>query len=163
MFSLKGTYIDGKIHLDEPLHFTGKADIMVTQMDLPEQVQDSSSSADFDFDIENDPVLNEDAYRDQRNQERYKAKGFIGIACESGECAYPLFDYSSGGLSFLSKDSFDKGTLLTAAIKDPMDPSSTLLDFEFEVMRELPFTRGFKVGCRFVEMMDEELWHSLMG
>ena len=162
MFSLKGTYIDGKIHLDEPLHFKGKAEIMVTQMETSEPIK-AGSSAGFDFDISNDPVLNEDAYRDQRNQERYRAKGNIGIQCESGECIFPLFDYSSGGLSFLSRDTFAKGTLLTAAIKDPLDPSTTLLDFEFEVMRELPFTRGYKVGCRFVEMMDEELWHSLMG
>lgn len=159
MFSIKGTFIDGKIHLDEPLHFNGTADIVVTQLEAP--VTDRVVTATFD--IENDPVLNEDAYRDMRTQERHMAKGNISLVDNHVEFVFPLFDYSSGGLSFLSKTSFETGRLLTAAIKDPVDPSQTLLDFEFEVMRELAFSSGYKVGCRFVEMVDEELWHSLMG
>ena len=73
------------------------------------------------------------------------------------------FDYSAGGLSFISNRSFDVGVSLTASIKDPIEQDTSVLDFEFEVARVVDYNGKYKVGCKFFDEVDEEFWHSLMS
>lgn len=158
MFSIKGIYSQGRIHLQEPLYYQEDCKILVTRIKAKPQAK--ADAEDFDLaELEN---LEEGQFSGQRQHQRKRAKGKISLTEHNMEYIFPLYDYSSGGLSFLSGDSFEKGRKIIAAIKDPLNPAQTLLDFHLEVMRSLAFTGGYKVGCRFAAGMDEELWHSLM-
>lgn len=159
MFSIKGTYIEGKIHLSEPLHIKGDHEIMVTTLTPSSIEKVVFDNPDFD----SNPILDEIGFNDLRHHQRFKANGEIALYEGAVELHYPLYDYSAGGLSFLSPHSFDSGHLVTAGIQDPFAPNEAIMDFEFEVMRVLPFEDGYKIGCRFIENTDEEIWHSLMG
>ncbi len=158
MFSIKGTYIEGKIHLHEPLRLQGRYPIMITAVE-PTYLQKVMVEG-FDFE---DEALAEEAFAGHRNDQRYRARGKIALVEGYKEHLYSLYDYSAGGLSFLSKEEIEPGCLLTASIKDEHQAGGSVLDFEFEVMRAIPCKGGFKIGCRFTERADEELWHSLMS
>lgn len=120
---------------------------------------DVSVSDENDFDDE----FSEKDYSKIRKHKRYKAKGKISLIEDDEELVYPLYDYSAGGLSFISDRSFDVKRSLTASIKDPIDQDSSVLDFEFEVVRVVKKDDKFKIGCKFFDEVDEEIWHSLMS
>ena len=158
MFSIKGIYKDDKFHLNEPLHFKENANVIITILD--EQQADSDGLLEEAFaDDESD-----DDFSAMRKHKRFMAKGNIALIDGDDETDFKLYDYSAGGLSFLSDDPiFERGQALTASIKDPVDRDMSILDFDFKVARCEPFEDKYKVGCMFTDGVDEELWHQLMS
>ncbi len=132
-------------------------------------MEDMADMADLDADDlevmspEDDDELSEEYYSKIRKHKRYIANGNISLIEGEAEIIYPLFDYSAGGLSFVSDTEFDVGISLTASIKDPIEQDMSVLDFEFEVARVVDFNGKFKIGCKFFDEVDEEIWHSLMS
>ena len=132
-------------------------------------MEDMEDMADLDADDlevmspEDDDELSEEYYSKIRKHKRYIANGNISLIEGETEIIYPLFDYSAGGLSFVSDSEFDVGISLTASIKDPIEQDMSVLDFEFEVARVVDFNGKFKIGCKFFDEVDEEIWHSLMS
>lgn len=112
---------------------------------------------------DDDDELSEEYYSKIRKHKRYIANGNISLVEGENEIIYPLFDYSAGGLSFISDTEFDVGISLTASIKDPIEQDMSVLDFEFEVARVVDFNGKYKIGCKFFDEVDEEIWHSLMS
>ncbi|MCP4297955.1 MAG: PilZ domain-containing protein, partial [Proteobacteria bacterium] len=105
----------------------------------------------------------EEYYAKLRKHKRYPAKGSISLVIDGEGLSFPLRDYSAGGLSFLSLQSFKTGDKLTASLKDPIEKEVSVLDFEFEVARVIAFNEQLIVGCKFFDDVDEELWHSLIA
>jgi hypothetical protein len=138
-------------------------------LDEFEGIGDMEDMADLDADdlevmsTDDDDELSEEYYSKIRKHKRYIANGNISLVEGETEIIYPLFDYSAGGLSFVSDTEFDVGISLTASIKDPIEQDMSVLDFEFEVARVVDFNGKFKIGCKFFDEVDEEIWHSLMS
>ena len=143
MFSIKGVYKDNRIQLDETLKITRRTPVIITVLedDDSNPITADSFKSDFpetldlmddNFDEEPDELSEED-YVKIRKHKRYRAKGHISLVDEETEAEndYPLYDYSAGGLSFIADKPFDVGKTLTAAIKDPIEPDTSVLDFEF--------------------------------
>ncbi len=133
-----------------------------------DDIDDLEEMDDLDDDLEvlppdDDDELSEEYYSKIRKHKRYIANGNISLIDGDSEIIYPLFDYSAGGLSFVSDTEFDVGVSLTASIKDPIEQDMSVLDFEFEVARVVDFNGKFKIGCKFFDEVDEEIWHSLMS
>ncbi len=110
-----------------------------------------------------DDEFSEEYYTKIRRHKRYLANGNISLVENDKETTYPLFDYSAGGLSFISDVCFEVGKSLMASIKDPIEQDMSVLDFEFEVARVVEDNDKFKIGCKFFDEVDEEIWHSLMS
>ena len=107
--------------------------------------------------------FSEEDYAKIRKHKRYDAKGNISVIESDEEQVFPLYDYSAGGLSFLSDTPFKVGRSLTASIKDPIEQDTSVLDFEFEIARIEGSGKKYKIGCKFSDQVDEEIWHSLMS
>lgn len=180
MFSIKGSFRDNKIKLSEPLKIGKKTNVIITFLDddastpgdftvddFPETEvlldDDEYGIQDSDSDFLSEEELSEEDYAKIRKHKRYKAKGNISLVDNEEEQIYPLFDYSAGGLSFISDRPFEVGRSLTASIKDPIERDTSVLDFEFEVARIENNGDNFKIGCKFFDEVDEEIWHSLMS
>lgn len=182
MFSIKGIYKNKTIHLIEPLHIKKQTNVIITFMDTEEGADDSSYEEDEEFmedsstfedtltteeedeeETSTGDELSEEYYSKIRKHKRYIANGNISLIEDDKETTYPLFDYSAGGLSFISDKIFDIHVSLTASIKDPIEQDTSVLDFEFEVARIEEFEGKYKVGCKFFDEVDEEIWHSLMS
>ncbi|OGG99786.1 MAG: hypothetical protein A2600_02470 [Candidatus Lambdaproteobacteria bacterium RIFOXYD1_FULL_56_27] len=155
MFSIKATYEGGRFQLQEPLHYQGVAKVIVTLLE-------PKGEEEIEVLPENADRLSAEELRALRKHERFQAHGSIAIQMGEAELFQRLFDYSSGGLSFLSNRPFPKGRVLTASLKDPLNARHTILEFEFEVARSVAHGQGFKIGCKFTDQVDEALWHSLM-
>ena len=183
MFSIKGIFKNNKIHLIEPLNIKKKTNVIITVLEDDQQMggelsMDESldiedvedlSGEEFDLEPEKDDEsavgseFSEEYYAKIRKHKRYIANGSISLIEGDNEVSYPLFDYSAGGLSFISNREFEIGKSLTASIKDPIEQDMSVLDFEFEVARVVDHNGKFKVGCKFFDDVDEEIWHSLMN
>jgi PilZ domain len=179
MFSIKGVFKNNKLHLIEPLNIKKKTNVIITILDdddYPEEdLQDAVSIEDVDgsdddllIDEISDQSLGDEGFSEEyyakiRKHKRYIANGNIALVDGDKEVVYPLFDYSAGGLSFISNRPFDVGVSLTASIKDPIEQDTSVLDFEFEVARVVDYNGKYKVGCKFFDEVDEEIWHSLMS
>jgi len=181
MFSIKGIYKDNKIKLVEPLNISNKSNVIITFLEDDHIEPPDVTVGDFpetevllddeDFDLNTDDTdllsdddeLSEEDYTKIRKHKRFKAKGNISLVDNEEEQIYPLFDYSAGGLSFISDRPFEVGRSLTASIKDPIEQDTSVLDFEFEVARIENTGDNFKIGCKFYDEVDEEIWHSLMN
>ena len=180
MFSIKGIFKNNKLHLIEPLNIKRKTNVIITILDDEEYAGDDLSEVDSDeetFDSDDDLMadiesedqsldeegFSEEYYAKIRKHKRYIANGNISLIDGDKEVIYPLFDYSAGGLSFISNRPFDVGISLTASIKDPIEQDTSVLDFEFEVARVVDYNGKYKVGCKFFDEVDEEIWHSLMS
>mgnify|MGYP003960210187 FL=1 len=189
MFSIKGIFKNDTIHLIEPLNLRKKSNVIITFLEDDEEELEEESFVEFEepeMDIDDDDddssfeemiasepddsdsspyddELSEDYYSKIRKHKRYLAKGNISLIEGDLENTYPLYDYSAGGLSFISDKVFDVGKSLTASIKDPIEQDTSVLDFEFEVARVENYEGQFKIGCKFFDEVDEEIWHSLMS
>lgn len=183
MFSIKGIFKNNKLHLIEPLNIKGKTNVIITILDEDEYAEPKRMDSDDGLDIEeiddfsddlplddidtdqpsDDEEFSEEYYAKIRKHKRYIANGNISLIDGDKEVVYPLFDYSAGGLSFISNRPFEVGVSLTASIKDPIEQDTSVLDFEFEVARVVDYNGKYKVGCKFFDEVDEEIWHSLMS
>ncbi len=182
MFSIKGIFKNNKVHLIEPLNIKKRTNVIITVLDEEgldanftlgesmdiDQVEDLSGE-EFELEpakndqLEETDEFSEEYYAKIRKHKRYIANGNIALIDGDKEIVFPLFDYSAGGLSFISNRPFEVGKSLTASIKDPIEQDMSVLDFEFEVARVVDFNGKYKVGCKFFDEVDEEIWHSLMS
>jgi len=125
-----------------------------------------NESVESETETDTDPIIGgdfpEDQYATIRKYKRFKAGGFLNLIVNDKEISYELNDYSSGGLSFLSDQPFEAGKSLTAFIKDPVEQGMSVLEFEIEVVRVIDSDGQYKIGCRFFDEVDEDLWHSLI-
>ncbi len=164
MLSLYGTYEGGKIVLscsDED-QLPENTEIIITFFD--DRIGNKGEAAVSEGLIEK----NEDYYQSIREFQRVKAYGNISIIDGDARYTFPLNDYSQGGLSFSSKHDFSAGQVISCGISDPSDPDIILMELEIEV-RSVIDTReeddtvdSYKVGCMFLDPVDEDLWHGLL-
>lgn len=164
MYTIKGVYEDGKIKLSEPIDVEKDTNVIITFLDedFPEtevNLDDEITALDDD----NDEIA-EDDYEGMRAHKRYPAKGDIVLSSDGEELVFPLNDYSAGGLSFLSDRVFEVSSDITATLKYSIGDEELLMDFEMTV-RGI-FEDGddeYKIGCQFLDLVDEQLWHTIMG
>lgn len=171
MFSIKGTYENGKIKLLEPINIKEDTNVIITFLDhdipfstnmveTPPQTVSGSAGSD----IENS-AHSEEFYEKLRKHKRYPASGDITILGDGDEDeTFPLNDYSSGGLSFFSQRDFDVGEEITATLKYSAGDEMLVMDFNMEVRGVFDADDGrYKIGCQFDDPVDEQLWHTIMG
>ncbi len=171
MFSIKGTYENGKIKLLEPINLSEDSNIIITFLDhdIPFSTEaavtseTNASQSDFsdDIEIEEHP---EEYYETLREHKRYKATGNITVVKGSKEETFPLNDYSSGGLSFFSDRLFTVSSEITAALRYSAGEEELVMDFNMEVRGVFDQDDGtYKIGCQFDDQVDEQLWHTVMS
>ena len=167
MISIRGIFQDGKITMICPSSQTIPeiSEVLVTFVDSSEEdisdfaedereelVQVADNSRDDDADFES-----------MRQFERVKARGYINIIDQSRKFRFRLNDYSQGGLSFISDWKYETSKIISAGIADPNDKESILMELEMEVRGVFEEEgEGFKIGCMFVDPVDEDLWHGLL-
>lgn len=164
MISLYGIYEDGKIILSYPAkeQLPEDTEVLITFFD--DQILKTGETAVSVGLIEK----NEEYYQSIREFQRVKAYGNISIIDNGDRYTFPLNDYSQGGLSFNSKHEFTVGQVISCGIADPSDDDMILMELEMEVrsvmdIREEEDTESrFKVGCMFLDPVDEDLWHGLL-
>jgi hypothetical protein len=166
MLSIHGVFEDGKITLsyrsEEPL--PENAEVLLTFYD------DSDRLARIERKSEAGIEKSENFYQSIREHERVKAYGSITVIVDDTRHAYPLNDYSQGGLSFISDLTFKIGQKVSAGIADPANPDLVLMELEMEIrgvyemaeFNESEYGHRFKVGCKFIDPVDEDLWHGLL-
>ncbi len=164
MISLYGIYEDGKIVLSYPAEgqLPEETEVLITFFDdkIPEKGETAISDGLID--------KNEEYYQSIREFQRVKAYGNISIIDSEDRYTFTLNDYSQGGLSFSSKHGFQSGQIISCGISDPSDDDMILMELEMEV-RSVNDTRedgetesSYKVGCMFLDPVDEDLWHGLL-
>jgi predicted DNA-binding antitoxin AbrB/MazE fold protein len=169
MLSIKATYENGKIKLLEPVEVKEDANVIITFLD-----EDFQFSSDEDFDSGEVSSLDGDAddaedkpeefYESLRAHKRFPAKGDITLVETGEEITFPLNDYSAGGLSFIADRVYEIAQDITAHIKYKIDEEYMLMDFEMVVRGVFSGGEGrYKIGCQFLDQVDEELWHTIMG
>lgn len=170
MFSIKGTYENGKLKLLEPINIKEDTNVIITFLDhdIPFSTDTAASAAmPFDENIEESEEqdeLSEEYYEKLRQHKRYKATGDITILGDDEEETYPLNDYSSGGLSFISTLAFPVSEEITATLKYSAGEEMLVMDFNMEVRGVFESDDGkYKIGCQFDDPVDEQLWHTIMG
>ena len=170
MKSIRGTYENGTIKLLDPVDLENETNVVITLLDdefpfstIPAAPQPSSNKQDSEAVLDKDEQ-SEEYYEKLRKHKRYKAKGNITIVQDGEESIYPLNDYSAGGLSFLADKVFDIGTNINAALKYNASGEILVMDFEIAVRGVFEEeTDRYKIGCQFIDNVDEELWHTIMG
>lgn len=167
MFSIKGVYEKGSIRLLEPMEIEEETEVIITFLD---------EDPDSDEDPSSDPLTlpsyvekegaGEEYYKKIRKHKRFKAKGKINLLQNEEEISYPLNDYSAGGLSFISDQVFDINQQITATLKYTASGEILAMRFDIEVKRvvllEEEQEEQYKIGCQFLDQVDEELWHMIM-
>lgn len=164
MISLYGIYEDGKIVLSYPAEkqLPEETEVLITFFD--DTISESGDAVVSGGAIEK----NEEYYQSIREFQRVKAYGNISIIDGGERHTFPLNDYSQGGLSFTSKYEMETGQIISCGISDPSDADIILMELEMEVrrvndLREDGDTESrFKVGCMFLDPVDEDLWHGLL-
>ncbi len=165
MFSIKGIYENGTIQLLEPLPIEGEADVIITFMD--DEISANTAvqeNPDEDESVVENQEKNDEYYEKFRKHKRYKAKGIINLITNGEEESFPLNDYSAGGLSFISERNFETNNVVTASLKYVAAGEVLEMKFEIEVKRLINTDSDvkIKVGCQFLDNVDEELWHMIM-
>ncbi|MBU2646050.1 PilZ domain-containing protein [bacterium] len=171
MFSIKGTYENGKIKLLEPIKIAQDTDVIITFLDhdIPFSTGPSTtagkrtSQSDIAVEIirEEHP---EEYYEKLREHKRYKATGNITVVSGEYEETFPLNDYSSGGLSFISPHVYPVSREITAALRYSAGEEMLIMDFKMEVRGVFEQDDGnYKIGCEFDDQVDEQLWHTVMS
>jgi predicted DNA-binding antitoxin AbrB/MazE fold protein len=168
MFSVKGTYENGKIKLLEPIRIKGDTNVIIVFLDDDinftgkNNRRDQQTSADETEVIKDDHP--EEFYEGLRKHKRYKAKGNITLNQDGEELVFPLNDYSAGGLSFFADRMFPLNQDITATLKYAVGDEELVMDFEMTVRGVFEEEEGtFKIGCQFFDQVDEQLWHTIMG
>ena len=163
MISVRGIYQNGKITVICPSSQIVPDNSKVIITFVGDSVDDEENA--IEGDTIDDVVSEEDeAYFESIRQfERVKAIGNITIIDQSRTFRFRLNDYSQGGLSFFSDWKYPVGKIVSAGIMDPNDRDSILMELEMEIRGV--FEEGdesFKIGCMFVDPVDEDLWHGLL-
>lgn len=172
MFSIKGTYENGKIKLLEPINIKEDTSVIITFLD--HDIPFSTDTAQILFDTEpeigagiddiDDEEHTEEYYEKLRQHKRFPATGDITIVGDGDDETFPLNDYSSGGLSFFSDRGFSVSEEITATLKYSAGEEMLVMDFNMEVRGVFEGDDGkYKIGCQFDDPVDEQLWHTIMG
>ena len=167
MKSIRGTYENGTIKLLDPVDLENETNVVITFLD--DDFPFSSTPASFPkSDSTSEGVEKEDKpeefYEKLRKHKRYKARGNITIVHENEEITFPLNDYSAGGLSFFSDRVFEIGNNINAALKYNASGEVLVMDFEITVRGVFEQEEDrYKIGCQFIDNVDEELWHTIVG
>ena len=160
MQSIHGVYENGKITLLHPLpkSIPESANVLVTVVaddDVVEAVDNSLLTASREE--------NEAYYQSIREFERVNAEGNITIIDQETQMNFPLNDYSQGGLSFICDKAFNVGSFISSGITDPANPELVLMELKMEIRGVFKTDAGsFKIGCMFLDPVDEDLWHGLL-
>jgi len=169
MISVRGIYQDGKITVICPSSqiIPDNSEVIVTfvvDADDGDTTEDSEVlEKKVETQIVEDTDIDESYFESLREFERVKAEGSITIIDQSRTFRFQLNDYSQGGLSFLSDWKYDIGKIISAGILDPNDRDSILMELEMEVRGVFDEDEeGYKIGCMFVDPIDEDLWHGLL-
>lgn len=153
MQSIRGVYKDGKITLfDSNSNLPEICEVILTVLNESSHKTGKERHS-------------EEYYKTIRKHERVRAHGKISIINQQDRDTYRLFDYSKGGLSFIAPKEFGKGLKISAAITDPATPELILMELEMEVRGVFPHEDdrgGYKIGCMFLNSIDEELWHGVL-
>ena len=169
MISIKGIFENGEIKAEvEPgTEIPDNAKILITFLSNDEQ-EDASPLESVESieepvsEIEIEEPKSEDYYKSLREFQRVAATGNITIIDGESHDTYRLFDYSQGGLCFISNRQFGVGTHISAGITDPSMPDMVLMELEMEVRGMFKSDNSFKIGCMFLDKVDEDLWHGLL-
>jgi hypothetical protein len=161
MISLHGVYEDGRITILDrcPENIPTSTSVLLTFVSTQESLPEARGAKEESGSVE----MNEEYYRSIREFERVDAHGNITIIDGDERFTYPLNDYSQGGLCFLSDRKFEIGGVISSGITDPTNPELVLMELKMEV-RGI-FQTGddtYKVGCMFLDSVDEDLWHGLL-
>lgn len=167
MLSLHGVYKNGRIVLSHqsPSELPEESEVLLTFID-DEEVTGTKTVEDSDT-----KEGTEEYYKSIREFERVKASGNITIINPQGRFKFPLNDYSQGGLSFITDQPFQVGQVISSGIADPSNPNMVLMELEMEVrgvyeLERSEFTQTnenrYRIGCMFIDSVDEDLWHGLL-
>jgi hypothetical protein len=162
MYSLRGIYENGKITLLNPLpvKIPDSTNVLVTFVESSET--GDSADAISSLSVEGKPKQRK-GFQSMREFERVKAHGNITVIDEEKQFAFPLNDYSQGGLSFLSKEQFTVGQMISAGITDPSSPELVLMELQMEIRGIIKTDdEQLRIGCMFLDPVDEDLWHGLL-
>lgn len=162
MQSLHGIFENGKIKLLHPLpeNLPQSSNVLVTFV-----VDDETAKASVDMpdSANGKQEKSEEYYQSIREFERVEAHGNITIIDGDDQAVFPLNDYSQGGLSFISERQFNVGQLISSGIMDPSNPDLVLMELKMEIRGIFKNDEGtFKIGCMFLDPVDEDLWHGLL-
>ncbi len=176
MLSVKGVYEKGKIRFLEQVKIKDDAKLIITFLDDDFPFSAAAGSVPDPEDresIADAPIISKEDHPDEyyqklRQHKRYAARGNITILEGDNdppdELIYPLNDYSAGGLSFLSDRVFEVSKEITAALKYKAIDEVLAMNFEIIVRGVFEEEENrYKIGCQFLDQVDEELWHTIMG
>ena len=167
MISVKGIYENGTIKLLDPIKIDGDANVVITFLDDDFPFPERNDLVEMDTeepDMSGGNIKPDEYYEKLREHKRYKARGNITIIQNEEELTYPLNDYSAGGLSFFSDQAFEIGSTITAALKYNASGEVLVMNFEITVRGVFEHEEErYKIGCQFIDDVDEELWHTIMG
>ncbi len=165
MLSLRGSYENGKITLKHslPQGIPESSNILLTFVTDEGRIVGKEAIVDPYVEVDDGTENNEEYYRSIREFERVDAHGNITIIDQDDRHTFPLNDYSQGGLSFLSDRQFAIGQQISSGITDPMNPEQVLMELKMEVRGIFQIDDNqFKIGCMFLDSVDEDLWHGLL-
>ncbi len=153
MITVKGIYTHGRIQLANSLELEENSEVIITFLDSESTPPTSKEEQDDAY------------YEGLRAHKRFKATGQITLIDNhtDQESAYDLNDYSAGGLSFFADHTFDTDQLITATFKYDAAGEILVMEFEMQVRRVVDRGDQFLIGCQFMDNVDEELWHTVMG
>ena len=168
MISIRGIYQDGKITMicPSPQTIPENSEVLVTFIEDGVDVgeDDTADILSVNDELEADETETDELdFESMREFERVKATGYINIIDQSRKFRFQLNDYSQGGLSFISEWKYEIGKIISAGIADPNDRESILMELEMEVRGVFEENgESYKIGCMFVDPVDEDLWHGLL-
>ncbi len=167
MLSVHGVYENGKITLKRPAtgSLPGLSKVIITFTDFSlNQQRGTESEEAVDTTDSHDGGLGKgnDYYASLREYERVLASGNIIIIDGDDHFTFPLFDYSQGGLCFFATKAFKIGQNIRSGITHPSNPEMILMELEMEVRSAFKSSDSFKIGCMFIDPVDEDLWHGLL-
>ncbi|OGH04439.1 MAG: hypothetical protein A2600_04065 [Candidatus Lambdaproteobacteria bacterium RIFOXYD1_FULL_56_27] len=156
MITVKGVYRNGEVHLDSPSEgLPAKADLI---LNFPDQ---GGNKVYFTHRFPQNGLA-----RGQRLSARQPLVGRIWVMDQAQTSQvlyqYPLLDRSFGGISFLSDRLFVEDGTITLAIVNPAQEGEVLMELEVEVRAVEPVEAGYKVGCMFLNSLDEGVFHGLI-
>ncbi len=162
MHSIHGIYENGKIILLHPLpdNIPDSTSVLVTFVEDSEL--DDSMGMTSSISLGGEPKQKK-GFQSMREFERVKAHGNITVIDQDKQFAFSLNDYSQGGLSFLSKEQFTVGQMISAGITDPSSPELVLMELQMEIRGIIKTDDDqLRIGCMFLDPVDEDLWHGLL-
>ncbi len=162
MQSLHGIFENGKIRLLQPLpgNIPDSSNVLVTFVIDEGEPTDEAEELNV---AEGKLDKSEEYYQSIREFERVEARGNITIINQDEQFVFPLNDYSQGGLSFISDRQFNVGQLISSGISDPSNPELVLMELKMEIRGIFKTDDNqYKIGCMFLDPVDEDLWHGLL-